>query len=217
MPIPIIVAVSGLGADALAVRLDSNLFATTDDFRVPTWTNMTNITDAASVSTTIANARNAMMQFRHIMAIPPFLVKVILNAASKDPAQLIVDCFAAMTSFNTLHTGDATYPNATDNCKRIIYFLWAAAHDSISVTVSIPQHNGTVKQYLSDLSERHILTTTPPVPAPGSITGPSEATLGTLAGNIHNLTTRLETESNEKKSDKEEKKEKFKKLPASSQ
>ena len=151
MPIPIIVAVSGLGADALAVRLDSNIFATTDDFRVPTWAIMTNITDAASVSTTIANARNAMMQFRHIMAIPPFLVKVILNAASKDPAQLIVDCFAAMTAFNTLHTGDATYPNATDNCKRIIYFFWAAAHDSISVTVSIPQHNGTVKQYLSDL------------------------------------------------------------------
>ena len=113
MPIPIIVAVLSLGADAPAVRLDSNIFATTDDFSLLTWTHMTNITDAASVSTTIANARNAMMQFRHIMAIPPFLVKVILKAASKDPAQLIVDCFAAMTSFNTLHTGDATYPNAT--------------------------------------------------------------------------------------------------------
>ena len=81
------------------------------------------------------------------------MVKVLLNAASKDPAKLIVDFKAATSAFNTLHNGDASYPDATNGCKRIMYFLWGAAHGHISATVSIPQHDGVVKQYGRDLSD----------------------------------------------------------------
>ena len=35
--------------------------------------------------------------------------------------------------------------------------MWGAAHDLIAVTVSIPQHDGVVKQYLTDLSDKHII------------------------------------------------------------
>ena len=217
MPNAIIVAISGLGSNAFPVRLDSNLFASTDDFRVPPWVNMESITTATGVATTTATNRNTEMKFRPVIAIPPFLVKTILNAASNDPAQLIVDCYAAITAFNTLHSTDTSYPDATDGCKRIIYFLWGAAHKQISVTVSIPQHDGVVKQYVKDLSDRHLLDAAPITPAASSVVGPSDATLGTLAGNIQNLTSRMETESNDKKLAKDEKKEKFKKLPASSQ
>ena len=39
-------------------------------------------TDAALTVTTTAETRNVVMKFRPIIAIPPFLVKTILNAAS---------------------------------------------------------------------------------------------------------------------------------------
>ena len=50
------------------------------------------------------------MKFRSFVAILPFLVKTILNAASKDEAQLIVECLTTITAFNNLHNGNATYP-----------------------------------------------------------------------------------------------------------
>ena len=58
------------------------------------------------------NTRDVVMRFHFIIAITPFLVKTIFNPASKDPAQLIVECLTAITAFNILRTGSATYRNA---------------------------------------------------------------------------------------------------------
>ena len=74
-----------------------------------------------------------------------------------------------------------------------------------------------MKQFLTDLSDKYIHEAAPATQSPSEIAGPSDATLGTLTGNIHNLTNCLEYESKDKKSDRNDKKEKFKKLPSSSQ
>ena len=89
-------------------------------------------------------------------------------------------------------------------------------HDNIPVIVSVPQSDCISKQFLDDLTEKHILYHNIAPPNPNNVAGPSDATLNSLAGNIHILTNRLETESKEKKSEKDNKKDKFQKLPSSS-
>jgi hypothetical protein len=130
---------------------------------------------------------------------------------------MIVDFITACKAYDTVHAADATFPESLTACKRILYFLWGAANKKLPVTVFIPQSDGIVKQYLNDLEGKHILSSTLAAPAPAAVTGPSDSTLSALAGNIKNLTSRMETDSDSKKSEKEEKKDKFKKLPASSQ
>ena len=80
----------------------------------------------------------------------------------------------------------------------------------------VPQYDGIAEQLLDDLTEKHILSNNIALPNPNNVAGPSDATLNSLAGNIHFLTTRLETKSKEKKADKDDKKDKFKNLPSSS-
>ena len=215
-PDNVLVALSGLGTNPLAVRLDPDLFVATEEFRVPSWADITAITDLASVSTTTANARNALLKLRSIIAIPPLLTKTAITSASKKPAQLIVDFITACKAFDTVHATDADFPESLVACKRILYFLWGAANSLLPATISIPQTDGVVHQFHTDLKDRHILSSTPLAPAPAAVTGPSDTTLSALAGNIHKLTSRMETDSESKKAEKEEKKYKFKKLPTSS-
>ena len=178
---------------------------------------MSAFTDTASVTSTTTSARNALMKFRPIIDIPPYLIKIILNASTKDPAQLILEFAAATATFNTIHVVDTAYPDALINTRRIFYFLWGAANKLISPTISIPQQDGVVKQFLNNLVDKHIQDASPASPSPSAVAGPSDATLGTLTGNIHSLTTRLESYYKDKKSDRGDKKEKFKKLPSYSQ
>ena len=212
-----IVAFSGLTSSPLSVRLDPDIFVPTEEFRVPSWESMSAITDLASVAATTATNRNVVMKFRSIIAIPPLLTKTVIASTSKNPSQLMVEFITAFKAFDTVHAADADFPESLDACKRILYFLWDAVHNTIPSTISIPQSVGLVQQYRLDLEGKHILSATPAQPAASAVTGPSDTTLSALAGNIQNLTSRMETDSETKKADKEDKKDKFKKLPFSSQ
>ena len=81
----------------------------------------------------------------------------------------------------------------------------------------VPQSDGIAKQVLDDMTEKHILSNNIAPPNPNNVAGPSDATFNSLAGNIHILTNRLKTETKEKKAEKDNKKDKFKKLPSSYQ
>ena len=81
----------------------------------------------------------------------------------------------------------------------------------------VPQSDGIANQSLDDQTEKHILYNNIAPPNPNNIAGPSNATLNSLAGSIHILTNCLETKSKEKKGDKYDKKDKFKKLLSSYQ
>ena len=217
MPETIFVTISGFGASPLTVRLDPKNFDDTEDFKVTSLESITRLANAANVSTATTNARNIKMKFRHIIALPPFLAKTVIASILKTPADLIVKFIATIKEFDTTHAADASFPSAIDSCRIIIYFIWAASHNKIPVIVSVPQSDGIAKQFLDDLTKKHILSNNISLPNPNNVSGPSDATLNSLAGNIHILTNRLETESKEKRADKDDKKDKFKKLPSSSQ
>lgn len=216
-PDNVIVAFSGFGDNPLAVRLDPDIFVDTAEFRVPTWANITSITDLASVATTRATARNTLLKFRRIISIPPFLTKTAIAPTSRSPSQLIVEFLTACKTFDTTHAADADFPESLAACKRIMYYLWGAANDKLSATISIPQSDGVVQQFRTDLEDKYILPSTPTPAAGGNVVGPSNVTLNALAGNIQNLTSRMETDSNNKKAENDDKKDKFNKLPSSSQ
>ena len=216
MPETIFVAISDFGASPLAVRLNPKLFKDTKEFKVPSWESITGLVNAANVATTTTNARNPKLKFRHIIALPPFLAKTVIASISKSPSELIIGFISTIKAFDTTHAADASFPPAINACRRILYFLLAAAHDKIPVIVLVPQSDGLAKQFLDELMEKHILSHNIAPPNPNNVAGPSDATLNSLAGNIHFLTTRLETESKENKADKKDKKDKYKKLPSSS-
>ena len=72
MPETVLVAISGFGLSPLAVRLDTKIFYSTEEFKVPPWENITGLVNAANLATTTTNARNVKLKFRHIIALPSF-------------------------------------------------------------------------------------------------------------------------------------------------
>ena len=217
MPETVLVAFSGFEASALAVHIDPKIFNGTKEFKVPSWEKITGLVNTANLATTTTNVRNVKLKFRHIIALPPFLVKTVIASISKTTAELIVEFIATIKAFDTSHATGALFPSAINACRRIPYFLWAASHDKIPVIVLVPQSDGITKQFLDDLTEKHILSNIVTPPNPNNVAGPSDATLNLLAGNIQILNNRLETDSKDKKADKDDKKDKFKCLPSSSQ
>ena len=97
------------------------------------------------------------------------------------------------------------YPTVT-SCKRIIRFLWVASQCLIKFKVAITQESGHVKQFKDDLQERFILTGTLSAPDTSKVAGPFDITLSALSGSIIHLTTHLEKDSTDRKSDKDAKK-----------
>ena len=78
MPETIFVAISGFDASPLAVRLDPKRFDDTEEFKVTSWASITGLANAANVATTTTNARNIKLNFRHIIALLPFLSKTVI-------------------------------------------------------------------------------------------------------------------------------------------
>ena len=178
---------------------------------------MTGLANATNVATTTTNARNIKLKFCPVIALPPFLAKTVIASILKTPAELIVKFIATIKAFDIKHSFDASFPSAIDACRRILYFLWAASHDKIPVIVSVPQSDSITNLFLNNLTEKHIRSKIVTLPNPNNIAGPSDATLNSLAGNIHILTNSLETDTKEKKAAKDDKRDKFKNLPSSSQ
>ena len=122
-----------------------------------------------------------------------FLSKTVVAFISKYPAELIIEFISTIKAFDTTHAADASFTPAINAFRRILYFLWAEAQDKIPVIVSVPQSDGLAKQFLNDLTEKHIISHNIAPPNPNNVAGPSDATLNSLSGNIHFLTTRMET------------------------
>ena len=158
MPETVLVAISGFGSSPFAVRLDPKIFDGTEEFKVPSCSNITGLVNVANVATTTNNSRNVNLKFRHIIDLPPFLAKTVTASNSKTPAELIVKFIAPIKSFDTIHAVDASFPSAIDACRRIVYFLWTASHDKILVIVLVPQSDGIFKQFLDNPTEKHILS-----------------------------------------------------------
>ena len=177
MPETIFFAISGFGASPLAVRLDPKPFDDNEEFKVPSWASITGIANAANVATTTTNARNLKLKFCHIIALPPFLAKTVIASISKSSAELIVEFISTIKAFDTTHAADASFPTAIDACRRILYFLWAEAHDKIPVIVSVSQCDGLAKQFLNDLTEKHILSHNIAPPNPNHVASPYDTTL----------------------------------------
>ena len=89
----------------------------------------------------------------------------------------IVEFISTIKAFDATHAADASFPPATDACRRILYFIWATAHDNIPVIVSVSQYDGLAKQFLDDLTEKHILSHNTVPPNPNNVASPYDTNL----------------------------------------
>ena len=189
----------------------------TDKVKVPAWAAITRLSSTKEVKDQKAAVNGPNMEFRRLIAIPPFLHKSIISATSRDPGDLLIDCMTAITVFDNTHKDDDDFPDGLDACKRLLYFLWAATHNKIKETICIHISSGPVKQYCLDLTNQYILSPTATQPDGGALPGPSNATFTHLSGSVLRLTNRLDQDSLDRQSNKVDKKDKFSKLPTASQ
>ena len=217
VPKKMIVGLAGFGASARSVRFDNDVFDDYEKVNIPTITNILKCTTSQSVRDLQSPKNQNIAYLRSIIAIPPFLSLAAITSTSLKPEDLSVEFITAIKAYDTLHKDDKKFPKASLNCKRILQFLWAATHNLLELTITITQESGQIRKFKEDLHEKYILPNSLQGPNPSSVIGPSDATLSSLSGSIVHLTSHLEKDSTSRQSDKDAKKNKFSKLPESSQ
>ena len=216
-PKTMMVGLVGFGSSARPVRFDNNIFDEHVNINSPTINNMLKCATPKCIMDLGSPSTQNTTSFRSLIAIPPLLSLAVMSSPSYLPEELMVDCIVAIKAFDVLHKDDKEFPKASTACKRILQFLWAASHNLLELTISITQDSAHITKFNEDLHEKHILTGTLQNPNPSSVIGPSDATLSSLSGSIVHLTSHLEKDSSSRQSDKEANKNKFSKLPESSQ
>ena len=105
---------------------------------------------------------------------------------------------------------------ADDSCRKIILFLWASSMKKVNPSITILPSSCLTKNFEREIHEKFILPNEIQLTSNQPPSDPSMSNLSTLAGSITNLTRHLEKESDDGKIAKEDKSNKFDKLPESS-
>ena len=216
-PTTAIVAIRGEASNSQAVQFENNIFDWTKSVKLPSWSNISKVSTSSEVMSLNAPSRASSIDFRKVLLVPPLLNRIFLERQSSSPADLLIECLSAIKAFDSSIEAGATTPKADTSCRKLIFFLWASAQSKIDPTITTIPSSCLVKQFEKEVHEKFILPTTVPTTSTTSVTGaPSSATLSTLAGSITHLTSHLEKESDDRKIAKEDKRNKFDKLPESS-
>ena len=217
VPNTMMVAIMGFASDSPAIHVEDGIFSHEDDVKLPDWGTFKALSTAKEVRDIRPPQNGTTEKFRCASPIPPLLIPSFSSPFSTDPTDLFVDYMVAIKAFDTTHKDDASFPSALEACKHVLYFLWAASQTQITECNYVSQNSGAPKQLHDDLASMHLLPSMATAPKPGTLLGPSNATLVNLSGSISKLTDRLEKDSTNKVKDKAEKKDKFGKLPELSQ
>ena len=134
-----IVGLLGSGPDATAIVFNEASLKQIVEVDCPTNATLRGLSDKASVTTApIAPTRPLKLHNAAIQFLPPFVSSPFLEIDAKDPAQLLIELNGIVSAYDTEHNGDADFPNATDHCKFLRCFLWAATNGHIPTIVCAP-------------------------------------------------------------------------------
>ena len=216
-PTESLVALKGFSSSASPVQFDFELFDSRASIDCPSWESLKAVKDAAEISALEAPTPAVEKNLRQVMLLPPLFSRTFIEPASFKAADLLIECLSAMNAFDLSLEEDSDIPKATVSCKDIIYFLWAASKKDIDPTITVEPEDCHIKAFCEDLHDKHILASTLSAPNSDEVVPPSNSTFSSLAGSISGLTTHLEKESSDRKSTADDKRNKFEKLPSSSQ
>jgi len=213
-----IVGLLGSGPDATAVTFDQASIQKLVHLDCPNNTTLRAISDKNNVaSATISATRPQKFQGAIFQFLPPFISSPLFELEEKDPAQLLVEVNSLITSFDAAHNGDTNFPSATDVCKGLRAFLWAAATDNIPALNCAPDpDDAELQAFKKTRSSACIL---PPSISPDPNTQPLANTdaVQQLAASVQNQTNLMEEIKKGREDAKEEKKTKFSDLHDSCQ
>ena len=109
-PTTMMVAIMGFNGDAPVIRVEDEVFVHQDEVKLPAWTVFKTITTATAVKDLREPPNAGAVRFRTVLPIPPLLIPTFLSPASSEPADLFVDCIAAIKAYDTTHQGDTDFP-----------------------------------------------------------------------------------------------------------
>ena len=158
------------------------------------------------------------LEFRPMVAVPPFIALAFIRHQSVDPAVLGLVAISATISFVQDKKDDPEVDiDKTEAAGYYIAcFLWGIANNLVPNSVSSPAIHPEVLEWFNDLQARIISPRAPAPSNPNAMAQPSDATMATLATNIAQLTSyNIQRDQQTTKSD-EEKRDKFKQWPEKS-
>ena len=211
------VGLLGFGPDATAVIFDATSIATIVEESCPTITVLKNISDHANVSTaTIPPTRPYELKSGVLQFLPPFISNPFIELTDKDPAHLLVDLNAIVTSFDSEHAGDTSFASACDNCKQLRAFLYCCATDKVNDLTCRPDPDDAELQlYKSKRHQDCILPVQDTTTSKDDTVGNTDA-VQQLAVNLQNQTDLIEELKIGREEARSEKKVKFDDLHGSS-
>ena len=195
----------GTGTSAYPAQIAANdLFASQEPSRNPSWRNIMDATDPASLLNLPTNARSTSTPKRNFIPVPPFIATSIMPIDGTPIEEIIFSSVTKIKAFDAEHDGDNSFQKARDECKAFIFWLIASTNPGqISPTPLIPSSDPLIIKTCRSIHDQHIHTpqTSVPVTAPSN----QNQALEELSSNILEQTTvlqKMNTLAEEKGADK---------------
>ena len=203
------VALDGFTANATPIIIDESCITNTVELRTPaytrmkTWQNIEDVTSSTAPTTGSINFKHASF-----VILPPFIANHIINIDTRDPDELLLNCKNLIDNHDNEFSNDPTFQKASDNCKHLLTFLWAASKNAIPPMIHVNGHDDQeVTRWNANRHSNYIenqIDTNP-----NNQNSMNEAVIQSLAHSIDNQTVLFENMRQEKQEEKEEKSNKY--------
>ena len=209
-----IVALDGLDSTAIPVLLDTTCISSTVEIRTPSFTRLrtwTTVDEVKASNTPTTGQKN----FRHasFLILPPFITNHIVEVETRNPEELLILCNNLIEDHDKKHEDNPEFKSASEHCKHLITFLWAASKALIPATISVTgsddnevirwntnRHNCCVADSIHNRSNDQ------------NRNGVNETMIQSLAHSIDNQTLLFENMRQEKQDEKDAKLNKYAEL-----
>ena len=126
------VGLLGFGPDATAVIFNEASIVTILEESCPSHTTLKNISESANVAAAnVPASRPYELKSGIFQFLPPFISSPFTELNDKDPAQLLVNLNAIISSFDQEHADDDTFAAACENCKQLRAFLYCSTKNKV--------------------------------------------------------------------------------------
>ena len=136
------VALDGFNEISTPILLDEKCITSIVELRTPAFTKMKTWDNVEDIQTSTAPTSGSV-NFRHttFVILPPFIANHIIEFDTRDPKELFINCKNLMETHDKNNSGDTTFQRATDNCRHLLNFLWAASKGAIPPLVHVNGHD----------------------------------------------------------------------------
>ena len=207
-----IVALDGFDTSSTPVIIGLKSITDTVEIRTPSYNSLRTLTTASAIeATTIPTNGNKNFTHTTFVILPPFLSLHVIKQESRDPHSLFLTCLETIEDFDELNIDDTSMNKATEHCRHVLSYLWAATKELIPSINMVPGHDDQYIKRWSNARHQMCISSTTVTNYNQNPQAISDEVVQSLAQSINTQSQLFETFRQEK-SDEKEKSNKFETL-----